>query len=240
MTADETLECLIALVQSKLHLFKIYQAGVESVFREEPLLDTTPPTIHSIRTRIKDLDHLRQKLVRKRSEGTEVTEGNIFHEITDIAGVRILHLHQQQFRLIHQSIQGQLDRGDWVLHENPKAYTWDPESRTFFEKFGLDVQVKESFYTSIHYVVRPRPDSEVSCEIQVRTLFEEIWGEIDHTINYPHATTSFSCREQIRVLARFVGAGSRLVDSIFRSHAEEQGRLRECEGEPNKADAANA
>ncbi|WP_315782452.1 hypothetical protein [Bradyrhizobium sp. SZCCHNPS1003] len=30
-----------------------------------------------------------------------------------------------------------------------------------------------------------RPDSPLSCEIQVRTLFEEIWGEIDHQLNYP-------------------------------------------------------
>lgn len=235
MTANETFDRLISLVQSKLYLFKIYQAGVVSVFREDPLLKTDPPTIHSIRTRIKDLDHLRSKLVRKVEEGIKLTEANIFDVITDIAGVRVLHLHQQQFALIHESIQGQVKRGDWVLHEKPKAYTWDPESQDFFVSFGLDVQVKESYYTSIHYVVRPRPDSEVSCEIQVRTLFEEIWGEIDHTVNYSYPTTSLACREQIRVLARLVGAGSRLADSIFRSHTEHQEKFAQSENEPNKS-----
>ena len=78
--------------------------------------------------------------------------------------------------------------------------------------------MKESFYTSIHYVVRPRPDSEVRCEIQVRTLFEEIWAEIDHQLNYPAQTTSLACLEQLRVLARLVGAGSRLADAIYRTH----------------------
>jgi len=224
MTLKESEEHLVSLVQSKLHLFKIYQTGVESVFREDPILKTKPPTVHSIRTRIKDLDHLRDKIARKRIEGEELTGDSLFQKITDIAGVRILHLYQQQFEQIHQCIHSQLDRGDWVLHEKPKAYTWDPESRRFFENFGLDVQVKESFYTSIHYVVRPRPDSEVSCEIQVRTLFEEIWGEIDHAINYPRRTANLSCREQIGVLARLVGAGSRLADSIFRCHIDEQKR----------------
>ncbi len=85
---------------------------------------------------------------------------------------------------------------------------------------GINVEVKESFYTSIHYVVRPRADSEVACEIQVRTLFEEIWGEIDHQINYPTPTESLACQEQIRVLARLVGAGSRLADAIYRVHRE--------------------
>ena len=79
------------------------------------------------------------------------------------------------------------------------------------------MEVKETFYTSIHYVVKPREESELCCEVQVRTLFEEIWGEIDHRINYPHATEIMTCREQLRVLARLVGAGSRLADSIFRS-----------------------
>jgi ppGpp synthetase/RelA/SpoT-type nucleotidyltranferase len=153
-------------------------------------------------------------------KGIAVTCENVFSEITDIVGVRVMHLHQAQFPLIHNCIMKQIHNGDWVLFEDPKAYTWDPESRVFFENLGLAVHVKESFYTSIHYVVKPRKDSIAACEIQVRTLFEEIWGEIDHSINYPSPTTNVGCREQIRVLARLVGAGSRLADSIFRTHQE--------------------
>jgi ppGpp synthetase/RelA/SpoT-type nucleotidyltranferase len=109
---------------------------------------------------------------------------------------------------------------DWHLADRPKAYTWDPESKHFFEELNVAVEVKESFYTSVHYLVRPRADSPLCCEIQVRTLFEEIWGEVDHTLNYPETSPNLSCREQIRVLAKLVGAGSRLVDSIFRSSSE--------------------
>jgi ppGpp synthetase/RelA/SpoT-type nucleotidyltranferase len=56
------------------------------------------------------------------------------------------------------------------------------------------------------------------CEIQVRTLFEEIWGEVDHQINYPFPSKSIACREQIKVLSKIVGAGSRLLDSLQRVH----------------------
>ena len=62
--------------------------------------------------------------------------------------------------------------------------------------------------------------NNIVCEIQVRTLFEEIWGEIDHTINYPKKTDSVACGEQLRVLAKLVSTGTRLADSIFRSHSE--------------------
>ncbi len=64
------------------------------------------------------------------------------------------------------------------------------------------------------------PSAFVCCEIQVRTLFEEIWGEIDHAINYPHSTESIACKEQLKVMTKLVSTGTRLADSIFRSHQE--------------------
>ena len=167
------------------------------------------------------MQHLREKIQRKSSAEDPITPENIFDRVTDIAGVRVLHLYQAQFTRIHQAINQKLDSQDWILYEQPKAYTWDPEAQDFFANQGLNVEVKESLYTSIHYVIKPREDSPVSCEIQVRTLFEEIWGEIDHLVNYPELTDNVACREQIGVLARLVGAGSRLADSIYRVYSDE-------------------
>ena len=60
-----------------------------------------------------------------------------------------------------------------------------------------------------------------AAELQVRTLAEELWGEVDHKINYPHPSDRSSCREQIKVLARITSSCTRLVDSIFHSHQED-------------------
>ncbi|WP_408735753.1 hypothetical protein [Acetobacter malorum] len=98
-----------------------------------------------------------------------------------------------------------------------KAFTWDPEAKQFFEHFELDIVFRDTYYTSVHYLIKPRADSPICCELQVRTLFEEIWGEVDHRINYPKKTEDISCREQLMVLSKIVGAGSRLVDSIQRT-----------------------
>ena len=100
------------------------------------------------------------------------------------------------------------------------AYTWDPELQQFFGTVGLGTSFRESHYTSVHYVVKPNAAVPISCEIQVRTLFEEVWGEIDHLLNYPEPTKSVACREQIKVLAKVVGAGTRLTEAIFKSHHE--------------------
>jgi len=169
---------------------------------------------------MKDEDHLREKLIRKRANGEQIAAQDLLSRVTDLAGVRVLHLYQTQFDRIHRVIKDQIARGDWSLREAPLAYTWDPESTEFFEQLGLRTELKLSHYTSIHYVVKPRLDSSLSCEIQVRTLFEEAWGEIDHQINYPQQSGVATCREQLKVLAKLVGASTRLADSIFRSHNE--------------------
>lgn len=209
---------LLAYIESNKYIHSKFLMAVEATFLCEPKLKTSPPVIHSIKSRVKTRESLEDKINRKLREGVELNEGNVFSQITDLAGMRLIHLHQSQFTAIHACIMEQVEGGDWVFFEQPKAYTWDPESREFFERHDLVVSVKESFYTSIHYVVKPRVDSLAACEIQVRTLFEEIWGEVDHLINYPHQTGVETCRDQIKVLARLVGSGSRLVDSIFKSH----------------------
>lgn len=206
----------------KRHEFKVWKSNVLTFLGDHPILrNGEHPFIHSVKSRVKDEDHLRDKLRRKASDGEIIGRADFFRKITDLAGVRVLHLFQQDFGEIDRIIRAQVDGGDWYLDERPKAYTWDPENVTYFSEFDLDVMKKDSAYTSVHYLIRPRSDSLLCCEVQVRTLFEEIWGEVDHQINYPHPNDSVSLREQLKVLSKITGAGSRLLDAIARVRAAE-------------------
>ncbi len=174
--------------------------------------------VHSVKSRLKDPEHLVEKIERKLRNGNAISVENLYAKITDFAGVRVLLLHQRQFDGVKDAIDWRINKGEWILVETPKAYTWDPEAQSYFERLGLETQKKESFYTSVHYLVKQYEESDICCEIQIRTLFEEIWGEVDHAINYPEKTDKEVCRDQILVLAKLIGAGSRLVDSIFNSY----------------------
>ncbi len=196
-----------------------FQNSVEHYFKTNPLLKNEK-VIHSIKSRHKDSEHLRDKLKRKKGKGEIVTKETLLKCITDLNGVRVLHLYLQQFPIIHKEIMKKINElEDWRLVEPPKAYSWDPENKALFDGLEIETHIKETHYTSVHYVVKPNNEkSDVTCEIQVRTLFEEIWGEIDHAINYPHQTDSLACKEQIRVLAKLVSTGTRLADAIFRTY----------------------
>lgn len=173
--------------------------------------------IHSVKFRIKEDSHIKEKIARKIADGRDINSENVLSNITDFCGVRILHLRLSDFDIIHDAISKHISEGHWVPAEQPKAYTWDPEYKNYFEEKGINTELKPSFYTSVHYLVKPNSESKVCCEIQVRTLFEEIWGEVDHELNYPKETDSVAQREQLKVLAKLVGAGTKLVDSIYKS-----------------------
>lgn len=210
MAFDEIIE----VVKADMHRYEHLHDKLISYITRDPDLKRL---VHSHKSRFKDLDHLKEKIERKNAEnGNElITKDNIKSKITDICGIRILHLYVGQFKAIHNVIMGYVDAGELALFESPKAYTWDPEYKEYFLSLGLEAKLKESFYTSVHYVVKPRTDSDITCEIQVRTLFEEVWGEIDHTFNYPNPSDNNVVQEQLKVLARVVGAGTRLADSVY-------------------------
>jgi putative GTP pyrophosphokinase len=215
---------ILQVYEQQIESFELFHKHVRNFFESRSLANC----VHSIRHRLKDVDHLLEKVERKNEQDAAlpvgerkgpITAENIFERITDIAGIRVLHLHISQFQLIHKLLSAKIEEGEFTLFEEPKAYTWDPESAQYFTGLGIQRELKESYYTSIHYVLRPNSRSLATCEVQVRTLLEEVWGEVDHTMNYPVPTDDLHCREQIRVLARLVGAGTHLADSIMRRYA---------------------
>lgn len=215
--SDAHLQAVIIKYQSKRRDLEIFVGGVRSLLMEHPVLYRNGKCIvHSSKFRLKDPEHLKEKVLRKAAAGKLIDENNLFDTVTDLGGVRILHLFQEDFRYVDSLIRQKVADGDWFLFERAVANTWDPEAKIFFSEFDLEVRQTETLYTSVHYLIKPRADSPLCCEVQVRTLFEEIWGEVDHQINYPKPTNSVSLREQLLVLSKITGAGSRLLDSIRR------------------------
>ena len=207
---------LAYLNPEKQYELKAFLQTVLFFFENNPALKGI---VHSVKSRMKDPEHLKDKIQRKLKSEKIIDENNLFTVVNDLIGVRVLYLYQDQFQLIHNELLKKVDETkDWMFVEAPKAYTWDPETREYFEKLNIHTEVRDTYYTSVHYVIKPNNElSNITCEIQVRTLFEEIWGEIDHTINYPHPTEIIACKEQLRVLAKLVSTGTRLADSIFYS-----------------------
>jgi GTP pyrophosphokinase len=225
-----------ALIDELAKLFRERLPKVEAFLRQvqaiiEPELKSggkLENLVHSTKWRIKSEEHLREKIARKIREGKDqnepydVSTENLFFKVTDLAAYRIMHLHPKQMTQIHPALLELFQEKKLELFEESAARVWDLETKKFFEeKVHLKtVHTEEKLYSSVHYVLVSNWTTKYTCEIQVRTLADEVWGEVDHTINYPTKSNSISCREQIKSLAHVTTSCNRLVDSIFASHSE--------------------
>ncbi len=226
--ARKQIKALVAHYEANQSLFKKFLEQFRIAVVESQKLTGL---IHSLKWRTKDPAHLKDKLLRKAekvaAEGGEFTMSidQLFQQITDLAGLRILHLHTRQMKDIHAALMEVISEEQYVLKEGPIAKTWDDEYREFFSSIKIETEPNNRLYTSVHYIIESNAKTRLPCEVQVRTLAEEVWGEVDHSMNYPHPITSVACKEQIRVLARVTSGCTRLVDAIFLSR-DEAGRLK--------------
>lgn len=195
--------------------------------------DPLSKLVHSVTYRLKDPGHFRDKLIRKmevcikKGEEFPYTKDNLFAKIGDLAGYRILHLHTRQFAEINSHLVPLLEESHRII-EGPVAKTWDIETKAYYESIPIATEDNPRMYSSVHYLVQPNTRTTLTMEIQVRTLADEIWGEIDHRINYPVPHPAIACREQIKALARVTSSCSRLVDAIMTTHEDwEQRRAQE-------------
>ena len=201
------------------HRFDIVANNLVDCFSKDPVL---AQWIHFVKYRIKDQQSLTDKLNRLAQEDPPVSidESNIFDRVSDLAGVRIIHLHNDQLADLHPRILEILDQNQYVLLGDPVAHCWDDEYEALFHNIGLHTKRADSMYTTVHYDIQASQNPPITCELQVRSLADEIWGEVSHRVNYPNESPSEACRDQLKVLARLTSGCGRLVDSIFKTHSD--------------------
>ena len=208
----------------KRHLFETFAKSLVEHLTGQPELEEL---IHFIKWRVKSEVSLREKLLRKtieekvkeqKNRGEFIDTDNLFEKVVDLAGVRILHLHTEQMRNIHELIMGVIEEQKYELVGKPTAHCWDREYEKLFEGYGINTETRETMYTTVHYDIVANQRTRITCELQVRSLMDEVWSEVSHRVNYPHESSSEACRDQLKVLARLTTGGTRLVDSIFKAH----------------------
>lgn len=216
--SDQRIDAAVRFFESNRASFDLLAESLRACLSED---DELQDMIHFIKHRVKGTESLREKLSRlaSREDGEVIDESNLFRRITDLAGVRIIHLHSDQLGKLHPRILKILDENQYRVVGDPVAYCWDIENEGRFHDVGLRTERVESMYTTVHYDIQTSQKTPITCELQVRSLADEVWGEVSHRVNYPAESPSEACRDQLKVLARLTSGCGRLVDSIFKTHS---------------------
>lgn len=173
----------------------------------------TFPGVHSVRWRLKETSHLLEKIVRKRAAKEKkyinISVDNYFSIVTDLIGIRALHLFKDEYLAIDSSI-----REKWLTIETPVIYIREGDDRPtaeFSKKNGFKVKQHPAGYRSVHYVLESSPmKNRVLAEVQVRTIFEEGWSEIDHKIRYPNFSKDESVKSFLAIFNRLAGSADEM------------------------------
>lgn len=170
--------------------------------------------VHSLNYRVKDTYHLIEKVIRKNprhiNNGDSINKDNYKIRITDLMGIRILLLFKEDWLSVHDYL---MEHYGERLIEPPVAHICRGDRTDLYQ--GKVRVSDEKSYRSVHYVIKS--DSGLGIEIQVRTLYEEAWGEIDHKLRYPYNITNSILNNYIDVMSKFTGVGDEMGSFISKN-----------------------
>lgn len=160
---------ILAQYDEKIRLYESFAREVEH--QVKLLLDSCHISYNSIGYRVKTRASLAEKIDRKNGKYSKL------EDITDISGVRVITYYSEDVDCVADIIESEFD----VDHDN----SIDKRAALEPDKFG---------YCSVHYVVKMSPErlalreyqmyQGMSCEIQIRSVLQHAWAEIEHDTGY--------------------------------------------------------
>ena len=160
--------------------------------------------VHSIKYRIKSLFSLCEKILRKESESQiPLNADSLNNEITDIIGIRAIYIYPTDYKLIHDNIYKNYSK---LFCENVCINIRDGDDESMFDSIPKKRRtINKGLYRSIHYILNYLiGNNNYKLEVQIRTIFEEGWSEINHQY-YKDNNTNETTQWALSILSRQVG-----------------------------------
>jgi len=146
-----------------------FLSAIEALLKT--LLNRYGINVHSVDSRLKERASLERKL------NGDPERYDSFSAVKDVCGLRVITYFIDQVELVSTLIHNEFDVDP--KHSVDKRILMDPD------RFG---------YISVHYVVKLLPDrlelteyrhfSDCETEIQVRSILQHAWAEIEHDLGY--------------------------------------------------------
>jgi len=202
---DDNIAKILSEYDSEKNLYRDFAENCESLLGK--LLSVERYRVHSVTSRLKDRDRLEDKLRR---------EGKYYKQlcdVTDTAGVRIITHFEDEVDKIGTLVE--------------REFKVDPE-RSIDKRKVLD---PDRFgYLSLHYICGLHADrlklsenrryAGLPCEIQIRSILQHAWAEIEHDLGYkPGSTIPGPIRRRFSRLAGLL----EMADQEFENIRDELG-----------------
>ena len=176
-------------------------------------------TIHlasmpTYKTRIKSFNSYYKKILRQKAEEASVSDSLV--TLTDMIGIRVICAFLEDMEVVEKQVKSAFNVRE-------------------VERKGAEQSFREFGYESVHVLVEipdeclptehldpPLPENLV-CEIQIRTILQDAWAEVEHELIYKSEFNPFD--KPLRRKLASINASLSLADTIFQEIRDYQNRL---------------
>ncbi len=166
--------------------------------------------IYLTKYRIKSIDSIYLKTKRHNIDNLK--------EIKDYAGLRVLCLFEKDILKVHEFLLKIFTEKNFPLKDF-RIYNWEDSVQinslkkslsSHFPRLSVDPSNKESGYKSLHYII----ERDYPVEIQLRTLLQDVWSELEHTLSYKRGAIHPHIKKSFRLLARDLETSDSLLTHL--------------------------
>jgi ppGpp synthetase/RelA/SpoT-type nucleotidyltranferase len=177
--------------------------------------------IYMTRARVKDIDSCYLKTKRKNKVNIST--------ITDMIGLRILCLFEQDIFDVYKYLLTMFDKKVYTLNEI-LVYGWKQDSIipiefmeneikkfTRYHNISFEDIYRDNGYQSIHFVGKYMDfhhNIEYSFEIQLRTLLQDVWGELEHKLAYKQKNPHQFIKQSFMRLSKSLETNDMLITHL--------------------------
>ena len=199
--------------ESYIPLLIQIRENIHKKLKENIYLSSQP----TYKARIKSFSSYYEKLIRQKSEEAALSDSLVC--LTDMIGIRVICTFLEDISVILEQLKEIFD-----IRE--------------IERKGADLNFKEFGYESIHVLIAIPEDcipadiddnlplpNDLVCEIQIRTILQDAWAEVEHELIYKSEFTPFDM--PLRRKLASMNASLNLADIIFQEIRDYQKKLQD-------------
>lgn len=199
--------------ESYIPLLLQIRENIHKKIKENIYLSSQP----TYKARIKSFSSYYRKLIRQKSEEAALSDSLVC--LTDMIGIRVICTFLEDISVVLEQLKEIFD-----IRE--------------IERKGADLNFKEFGYESIHVLIAIPEDcvpvdiddnlplpNDLVCEIQIRTILQDAWAEVEHELIYKSEFTPFDM--PLRRKLASMNASLNLADIIFQEIRDYQKKLQD-------------
>ncbi|WP_131086511.1 GTP pyrophosphokinase [Clostridioides difficile] len=176
-------------IEESIDMLRTMSPTLETISDEieeyfENILDEKNQEYINVTSRIKSESSVREKIIRNRYLKKYGEESNLIHNVSDLIGLRIecrfIEDENKIYRLLRRYFNKTDDKINYYNKENKNIKLKLSERQPNKQKNGFEIYKIDGVFAYL--------DREVKFELQIKSLVNVFWSEIEHKIIYKNNT----------------------------------------------------